>query len=94
MITALFNEMRNFQFHKGAIETRRRQPIFHSHIHFQFHKGAIETTVPGGHGAATSTFNSIKVRLKPHRILRLRLAAHFQFHKGAIETKSFLIFSA
>ena len=35
-----------FQFHKGAIRTRRRTERFVPRHEFQFHKGAIRTCLP------------------------------------------------
>ena len=36
-------QVRNFQFHKGAIETVVTSPKKYKKTNFQFHKGAIET---------------------------------------------------
>ena len=54
-----------FQFHKGAIETEEHLPVMSFDNRFQFHKGAIETVRVQTGIAAITTFNSIKVRLKP-----------------------------
>ena len=54
----------HFQFHKGAIETRKETKRDELAFYFQFHKGAIETMHWQEVMYQRQTFNSIKVRLK------------------------------
>ena len=54
----------HFQFHKGAIETRKETKRDELAFDFQFHKGAIETGLLSRSPLLHPTFNSIKVRLK------------------------------
>ena len=53
-----------FQFHKGAIKTRREVVTVGHVTEFQFHKGAIKTFKRGDNGSTEFRFNSIKVRLR------------------------------
>ena len=58
---------------------------------FQFHKGAIETCVPSPGVVCSTSFNSIKVRLKLGAKRLLYQLGYFQFHKGAIETDTHVV---
>ncbi len=75
----------------NSIKVRLRQAFFLSdgnELRFQFHKGSIKTSCRSRSCSRTTSFNSIKVRLR-----RLPLQGscdssdRFQFHKGSIKTR-------
>ena len=53
---------------------------------FQFHKGTIKTRPYYEKHRCRRNFNSIKVRLKRYRPVRIYNKYLFQFHKGTIKT--------
>ena len=78
-----------FQFHKGAIRTKRHNPATDGTDKFQFHKGAIRTSVITLPLTELINFNSIKVRLERYSEYKTNYDKYkFQFHKGAIRTFS------
>ncbi len=88
MKASLFDAMRRFQFHKGAIKRldgggTDLQPV----SQFQFHKGAIKSELLRLSDECDAGFNSIKVRLKASIFLDgFSVHDQFQFHKGAIKS--------
>ena len=84
--------LRQFQFHKGSINTRSIVPPTPRHTSFQFHKGSINTVQQLSAQSSAHGFNSIKVRLILERpALCFDFRYQFQFHKGSINTKKQII---
>ena len=86
---------RNFQFHKGAIETTNSALKFKRYKTFNSIKVRLKLRLRPLYLRTDRAFNSIKVRLKPGSYSGPKgLITDFQFHKGAIETNvtvSFMI---
>ncbi len=53
---------------------------------FQFHEGPIKTVAGQSPDIQRTSFNSMKVRLKPAEAQRLTTLSLFQFHEGPIKT--------
>ena len=64
-----------------------RNGIERSGLLFQFHKGTSKTPNCLTCATRSGSFNSIKVRVKPHQFQgRRRVLRQFQFHKGTSKT--------
>ena len=75
-----------FQFHKGAIRTRKGETRTPISVVFQFHKGAIRTDIVVSKRSGIENFNSIKVRLEPlHSVMLIILPRHFNSIKVRLE---------
>ena len=61
-----------FQFHKGTIRTNYFTMSFKNIILFQFHKGTIRTVQNSYDTVDEDDFNSIKVRLEPSQLTKVR----------------------